>query len=165
MGLREWHRRCGMSHPVGKSKPHLHHVVYIVFLRNPKGEGKAGYYVGMTGLTARERKLSALLVASASCCARRLPATRRSTVPHISCHERQCATLLRQALKRIRRRRTHCTIATSPRCVTRTFVTSCFGTPEPVRLASMMRDLTPVRHCVRPVDDSCGQTDPLQGRN
>src|SRR4051794_24444078 len=32
-------------------KPALHHVVYVVFLRNPKGDGKAGYYVGMTGLT------------------------------------------------------------------------------------------------------------------
>jgi hypothetical protein len=27
-----------------------HHHVYVVFLRNPKGDGKAGYYVGMTGL-------------------------------------------------------------------------------------------------------------------
>jgi len=26
-----------------------------VFLRNPKGDGKAGYYVGMTGLTPEER--------------------------------------------------------------------------------------------------------------
>jgi predicted GIY-YIG superfamily endonuclease len=29
--------------------------VYVVFLRNPKGDGKAGYYVGMTGLTPEER--------------------------------------------------------------------------------------------------------------
>src|SRR6266571_6675883 len=27
-----------------------HHCVYVVYLRNPKGDGKAGYYVGMTGL-------------------------------------------------------------------------------------------------------------------
>jgi len=29
--------------------------VYVVFLRNPKGDGKAGYYVGMTGLTPEAR--------------------------------------------------------------------------------------------------------------
>jgi len=32
-----------------------HHSVYVVYLRNPKGDGKAGYYVGMTGLTPDER--------------------------------------------------------------------------------------------------------------
>ena len=32
-----------------------HHHVYVVFLRNPKGDGKAGYYVGMTGLTPEAR--------------------------------------------------------------------------------------------------------------
>jgi predicted GIY-YIG superfamily endonuclease len=32
-----------------------HHHVYVVYLRNPKGDGKAGYYVGMTGLTPEER--------------------------------------------------------------------------------------------------------------
>ncbi len=32
-----------------------HHSVYVVYLRNPKGDGKAGYYVGMTGLTPEER--------------------------------------------------------------------------------------------------------------
>ena len=32
-----------------------HHCVYVVFLRNPKGDGKAGYYVGMTGLTPERR--------------------------------------------------------------------------------------------------------------
>jgi hypothetical protein len=32
-----------------------HHHVYVVFLRNPKGDGKAGYYVGMTGLTPELR--------------------------------------------------------------------------------------------------------------
>jgi hypothetical protein len=26
-----------------------HHNVYVVYLRNPNGDGKAGYYVGMTG--------------------------------------------------------------------------------------------------------------------
>lgn len=27
----------------------------MVYLRNPKGDGKAGYYVGMTGLTPERR--------------------------------------------------------------------------------------------------------------
>jgi hypothetical protein len=32
-----------------------HHSVYVVYLRNPHGDGKAGYYVGMTGLTPEQR--------------------------------------------------------------------------------------------------------------
>jgi predicted GIY-YIG superfamily endonuclease len=32
-----------------------HHHVYVVYLRNPKGDGKAGYYVGMTGLAPEQR--------------------------------------------------------------------------------------------------------------
>jgi predicted GIY-YIG superfamily endonuclease len=32
-----------------------HHSVYVVYLRNPKGDGRAGYYVGMTGLTPDAR--------------------------------------------------------------------------------------------------------------
>jgi predicted GIY-YIG superfamily endonuclease len=32
-----------------------HHAVYVVYLKDPKGDGKAGYYVGMTGLTPEER--------------------------------------------------------------------------------------------------------------
>ncbi len=32
-----------------------HHSVYVVFLRNPRGDGRAGYYVGMTGLTPEAR--------------------------------------------------------------------------------------------------------------
>jgi predicted GIY-YIG superfamily endonuclease len=35
--------------------PKEHHSVYVVYLRNPNGDGKAGYYVGMTGLTPEER--------------------------------------------------------------------------------------------------------------
>jgi len=27
----------------------------VVYLRNPRGDGKAGYYVGMTGLSPEER--------------------------------------------------------------------------------------------------------------
>jgi predicted GIY-YIG superfamily endonuclease len=32
-----------------------HHHVYVVYLRNPKRDGKAAYYVGMTGLTPEQR--------------------------------------------------------------------------------------------------------------
>ena len=39
--------------PIDKRKDH--HSVYVVYLRNPKGDGKAGYYVGMTGLTPERR--------------------------------------------------------------------------------------------------------------
>ena len=38
-----------------KSSRSDHHCVYVVFLRNPRGDGKAGYYVGMTGLTPEQR--------------------------------------------------------------------------------------------------------------
>lgn len=29
--------------------------MYVVYLRNPAGDGRAGYYVGMTGLTPEQR--------------------------------------------------------------------------------------------------------------
>ena len=32
-----------------------HHNVYVVNLRNPRGDGRAAYYVGMTGLTPEQR--------------------------------------------------------------------------------------------------------------
>ena len=32
-----------------------HHSVYVVYLRDPNGDGKAGYYVGMTGLDPEVR--------------------------------------------------------------------------------------------------------------
>ena len=35
--------------------PRHHHSVYVVYLRNPRGDGKAAYYVGMTGLTPEQR--------------------------------------------------------------------------------------------------------------
>jgi predicted GIY-YIG superfamily endonuclease len=38
-----------------KSSRSDHHSVYVVFLRDPKGDGKAAYYVGMTGLTPEQR--------------------------------------------------------------------------------------------------------------
>jgi len=46
--------------PKRKSKPdrpdpRRHYSVYVVYLRNPRGDGKAGYYVGMTGLPPDER--------------------------------------------------------------------------------------------------------------
>jgi hypothetical protein len=34
------------------------HSVYVVYLRNPLGDGRAGYYVGMTGLTPEQRFLN-----------------------------------------------------------------------------------------------------------
>jgi predicted GIY-YIG superfamily endonuclease len=40
---------------VARKTPAGHHSVYVVYLRNPKGDGKAGYYVGMTGLSPEER--------------------------------------------------------------------------------------------------------------
>jgi hypothetical protein len=43
--------------PVDSGKParREHHSVYVVYLRDPKGDGRAGYYVGMTGLAPEER--------------------------------------------------------------------------------------------------------------
>src|SRR5439155_27289399 len=38
-----------------KSKGSDHHSVYVVYLRNPRGDGKAGYYVGLTGLSPKQR--------------------------------------------------------------------------------------------------------------
>ena len=32
-----------------------HHSVYVVYLRNPRGDGRAGYYVGLTGLSPQQR--------------------------------------------------------------------------------------------------------------
>lgn len=29
--------------------------MYVVYLRNPRGDGRAGYYVGMTGLPPEQR--------------------------------------------------------------------------------------------------------------
>ena len=33
----------------------VHHSVYVVYLRNPKRDGRSGYYVGMTGLSPEAR--------------------------------------------------------------------------------------------------------------
>ncbi len=40
---------------MSSAKRRGHHSVYVVYLRNPKGDGKAGYYVGMTGLPPEVR--------------------------------------------------------------------------------------------------------------
>ena len=40
---------------MARKTPAGHHSVYVVYLRSPKGDGKAGYYVGMTGLSPEER--------------------------------------------------------------------------------------------------------------
>ena len=49
--------RRGERVPAKRIRSHLasHHSVYIVYLRNPRGDGRAGYYVGMTGLTPEQR--------------------------------------------------------------------------------------------------------------
>ena len=40
---------------MSRKRPRVHHSVYVVYLRNPSGDGRAGYYVGMTGLTPEAR--------------------------------------------------------------------------------------------------------------
>ncbi len=37
------------------TNPRKHYSVYVVYLRDPAGDGKAGYYVGMTGLRPEDR--------------------------------------------------------------------------------------------------------------
>ena len=44
-----------MARKPARRKSASHHSVYVVYLRNPKGDGKAGYYVGMTGLSPEQR--------------------------------------------------------------------------------------------------------------
>ena len=44
-----------MSKRKKPNAPSGHHSVYVVYLRNPRGDGKAAYYVGMTGLTPEKR--------------------------------------------------------------------------------------------------------------
>src|SRR6266480_388390 len=38
-----------------KNRSREHHSVYVVYLRSLQGDGKAGYYVSMTGLSPRQR--------------------------------------------------------------------------------------------------------------
>ena len=44
-----------MSKSKRPTRTKSHHSVYVVYLRNPKGDGRAGYYVGMTGLSPEQR--------------------------------------------------------------------------------------------------------------
>ena len=44
-----------MSKKKDSCRSREHHSVYVVYLRNPEGDGKAGYYVGMTGLSPEQR--------------------------------------------------------------------------------------------------------------
>ena len=49
------HEKQEVSDNVGVAD---HHSVYVVYLKDPKGDGRAAYYVGMTGLTPEERFLN-----------------------------------------------------------------------------------------------------------
>jgi predicted GIY-YIG superfamily endonuclease len=60
-----------------------HHHVYVVYLRNPKGDGRAGYYVGMTGLTPEERFLNHKKGVKAASVVRRHG---ERLVPHLYAH-------------------------------------------------------------------------------
>jgi hypothetical protein len=51
-------RRRPATAPAPDRRRHYH--VYVVYLRDPKGDGRAGYYVGMTGLTPDERLVNHL---------------------------------------------------------------------------------------------------------
>jgi hypothetical protein len=48
-------RRTPRPEAADSPDPRKHHSVYVVYLRNPRGDGRAGYYVGMTGLSPEER--------------------------------------------------------------------------------------------------------------
>ena len=48
-------KRTSTDPTVERVKAKGHHSVYVVYLRNPKGDGRAGYYVGMTGLSPERR--------------------------------------------------------------------------------------------------------------
>ena len=47
--------RCDILGVTVRRSSKGHHSVYVVYLRNPKGDGKPGYYVGMTGLLPADR--------------------------------------------------------------------------------------------------------------
>ena len=48
-------KRSSTPEPGRRPGPRDHHNVYVVYLRNPAGDGRAGYYVGMTGLSPEQR--------------------------------------------------------------------------------------------------------------
>ena len=49
------HARRRLRRRAAAATPREHHRVYVVLLKNPAGDGRDGYYVGMTGLTPEER--------------------------------------------------------------------------------------------------------------
>ena len=49
------HHVEGYPEEMARKTSRGHHSVYVVYLRNPMGDGKAGCYVGMTGLTPEQR--------------------------------------------------------------------------------------------------------------
>ena len=49
------HARRRVRRRAAAAPPREHHRVYVVLLKNPSGDGRDGYYVGMTGLTPEER--------------------------------------------------------------------------------------------------------------
>jgi predicted GIY-YIG superfamily endonuclease len=53
----DWHHGLlRFTYRIARHVPNQgHHSVYVVYLRNPRGDGKAGYYVGMTGLSPEQR--------------------------------------------------------------------------------------------------------------
>ena len=58
MKLPKLPRKSSTSSPARAGAHHRaagHHCVYVVYLRNPRGDGQAGYYVGMTGLSPEQR--------------------------------------------------------------------------------------------------------------
>ncbi len=48
-------KKQSSPHKNGAAAPRGHHSVYVVYLRDPNGDGRAGYYVGMTGLSPEQR--------------------------------------------------------------------------------------------------------------
>ena len=48
-------RRAGKVAARKPAAARAHHRVYVVLLKNPRGDGRDGYYVGMTGLPLEER--------------------------------------------------------------------------------------------------------------
>ena len=51
--------RCSQAEFLPKDTPqvesHNHHRVYVILLENPCGDGRDGYYVGMSGLSPEDR--------------------------------------------------------------------------------------------------------------
>ena len=94
-----------------------HHSVYVVYLRNPCGDGKAGYYVGMTGLTPEQRFANHLAGRKAAGVVRRFG---ERLVPKLYAHLNpmpyEKAVRMEEALaESLRNAGTRCLAATEPR--------------------------------------------------